>query len=73
LNKFGRYGLDNKKIKCIGVILIVGGIMLSIDGVGSILVEFNTHSFWSDVEKLFRAIGGILLAILGIYMCKNTN
>ena len=63
-----RAGLDRKKLARIGLILIIGGIMLSIDGIGSMLAEFNTHGFWSDLERLFRAIGGVLLALLGVYV-----
>ena len=66
-----RNGLDRKKITRIGLILIVGGVMLFVDGIGSILAEFNTHGFWSDLERLFRAIGGVLLAILGVYVYKR--
>jgi len=47
--------------------------MLSFDGIGSILATYNTHSFWSDLERLFRAIGGVLLILLGIYMYRNTD
>ena len=65
-----RNRLDRRKLTRIGLILIVGGIMLSIDGIGSILAEFNTHSFLSDLERLFRTIGGVLLALLGAYVYK---
>ena len=65
-----RNGLDRSKLTRIGLILIVGGMMLSIDGIGSILAEFNTHGFWSDLERLFRAIGGVLLALLGVHVYK---
>jgi len=47
--------------------------MLSMDGVGSILAEFNTHGFWSDLERFFRAIGGVLLALLGAYLYRNPD
>ena len=65
-----RTAIDRKKLTRIGLILIVGGMMLSIDGIGSILAEFNTHGFWPDVERLFRAIGGVLLTLLGVYVYK---
>ena len=65
--------MDRKKITYVGLILIVGGIMLSLDGVGSILAEFNTHSFWSDLERLLRMVGGVLLVLLGIYMYRNAD
>jgi len=65
--------LDRKKITYVGLILIVGGIMLSFDGAGSILAEFNTHGFWSDLERLLRTIGGVLLVLLGIYMYRNAD
>jgi hypothetical protein len=68
-----RNRLDRRKLTRIGLILIVGGIMLSIDGIGSILAEFNTHSFLSDLERLFRTIGGVLLAFLGAYVYKYAN
>ena len=69
----GDVRLDSKKIKYIGLILVIGGIMLSLDGVGSMLAQFNSHSFWSDLERLFRAVGGVLLVLLGIYMHKNAD
>jgi len=68
-----RCTLDRKKIAYVGLILIVGGIMLFLDGVGSLLAEFNTHDFWSDLERLFRAVGGVLLVLLGIYMYRNAD
>jgi len=68
-----RCTLDRKKTRYVGLILIVGGILLSFDGIGSILAEFNTHNFWSDLERLFRMIGGVLLVLLGIYMYRNAD
>ena len=65
--------LDSKKITYVGLILIVGGILLLFDGVGSILAEFNTHDFWSDLERLFRTVGGVLLVLLGIYMYRSAD
>lgn len=65
--------MDKKKTMYVGLILIVGGIMLSLDGIGSILAEFNTHSFWSDLERLLRTIGGVLLLLLGIYLYRNAD
>jgi uncharacterized membrane protein HdeD (DUF308 family) len=65
--------LDKTKTTYVGLILIAGGIMLTLDGIGSILSEFNTHNFWSDLERLFRTIGGVLLTLLGIYMYKNAD
>jgi hypothetical protein len=68
-----RRRLDRKKIAYIGLILIIGGIMLSFDGIGSILAEFNTHDFWSDLERSFRTAGGVLLVFLGIYVYRNAD
>lgn len=65
--------MDKKTIMYIGLILVVGGILFFLDGVGSILAEFNTHDFWSDLERLLRAIGGFLLVLLGIYMYRNAD
>jgi uncharacterized membrane protein HdeD (DUF308 family) len=69
----GRCLLDRKKTMYIGLILVVGGILFSIDGIGSILAEFNTHDFWSDLERLIRTVGGFLLVLLGIYMYRNAD
>ena len=56
-----------RQLQIIGIALIVGAIMLIADGVGSILLETNVHDFWSDIERGFRAFGGFLLLLLGIY------
>jgi hypothetical protein len=59
--------MRKKKLKTIGLILIIGGILLSLDGIGSILLP-QYHDFWFDLERVFRMIGGILLSILGVYV-----
>jgi hypothetical protein len=59
--------MRKKKLKTIGLILIIGGIMLSLDGIGSLLLP-QYHDFWFDLERVFRMIGGILLFIFGIYV-----
>jgi hypothetical protein len=68
-----RCTLDRKKITQVGLILLVGGIMLCFDGIGSMLAEFNTHNFWSDLERFFRTVGGVLLVFLGIYIYRNAD
>jgi hypothetical protein len=59
--------MRKKKLETIGLILIIGGIMLFLDGIGSLLLPQH-HDFWFDLERVFRMIGGILLSILGAYV-----
>jgi hypothetical protein len=54
----------------IGYVLIIGSIMLILDGIGSIFLQANSHDFWLDIERGFRTFGGFLLLILGIYFVK---
>jgi hypothetical protein len=60
--------MKNKNLHRIGAILIIGGIMLMFDGIGSILVEQNYHGLWFDLERVFRTVGGLLLSVLGVYL-----
>lgn len=46
--------------------LIVAGIGIAIDGIGSILLPSNHHDIWYDGERVVRVVAGILIAILGV-------
>ena len=64
--------MKQRDLKHIGIGLIIGGIMLFFDGLGSILLQANYHDFWFDLERVFRIIGSFLLIILGAYFVKET-
>jgi len=53
----------------VAIILIVAGILLFIDGVGSILIRFGQkHSLLFDLERAARTILAILIAIIGLHL-----
>lgn len=62
--------MRKKDLQMIGYVLIIGSIMLILDGIGSIFLQANSHDFWLDIERGFRTFGGFLLLILGIYFVK---
>jgi len=61
-----------KNLKVIGILLTIGGVMLFLDGIGSTFLWENFHDFWSDTVRLFRALGGILLSLLGIFFINKS-
>jgi putative Mn2+ efflux pump MntP len=65
--------MKQKDLKYIGIALIIGGIMLFLDGLGSLLLPANYHDFWFDLERVFRIVGSLLLIILGAYCVKETT
>ena len=65
--------MKQRNLKYIGITLIVGGIMLFFDGLGSLILPANYHDFWFDLERVFRIIGSLLLIILGVYFVKETH
>ena len=64
--------MKRRDLKYIGIALIVGGMMLFFDGLGSLILPANYHDFWFDLERVFRIIGSFLLIILGAYFVKET-
>jgi cytochrome c biogenesis protein CcdA len=64
--------MKQRNLKYIGIALIVGGIMLFFDGLGSLILPVNYHDFWFDLERVFRIIGSFLLIILGVHFVKET-
>jgi len=56
-----------------GIGLTIGGIMLFLDALGSLILPANYHDFWFDLERVFRMIGNFLLIILGAYFVKDTT
>ena len=64
--------MNEKQLRRIGLILVIGGIMLFLDGAGSLLVPQH-HDFWFDLERLLRTIGGILLSLLGLYVLRHSG
>lgn len=64
--------MKQRDLKYIGIALIIGGTMLFIDGLGSLLLPANYHDFWFDLERVFRIMGSLLLIMLGTYFVKET-
>ena len=64
--------MNEKQLRRIGLILVIGGIMLFLDGIGSLLVPQH-HNFWFDLERFARTIGGILLSLLGLYILRRSG
>ena len=60
--------MKQRDLKYIGVALVIGGIMLFFDGLGSLILPLNYHDFWFDLERGFRVIGSLLLIILGAFL-----
>jgi hypothetical protein len=65
--------VKKQDLKYIGIGLVVGGIMLFLDGLGSLILPENYHGFWFDLERIFRIIGSLLLIILGAHFLKETR
>jgi uncharacterized protein YjeT (DUF2065 family) len=59
-----------RQLRIAGILLIAIGITIIIDGIGSIRLPSNTHDFWSDLERGIRTIGGILIVIIGGWLCR---
>ena len=64
--------MNEKQLRRIGLILVIGGVMLSLDGIGSLIVP-QYHDFWFDLERSARTIGGILLSLLGLYILRHSG
>ena len=46
--------------------LMVGGVFVFADGIGSVLLKNGQyHSFWFDEERLLRALLGVIIIVLG--------
>jgi hypothetical protein len=65
--------MNQRDLRYIGVVLIVGGAMLFFDGLGSLILPANYHDFWFDLERVFRIVGSLLLIILGTYFVRETH
>jgi len=65
--------MKQRDLKRIGIALVIGGLMLFLDGLGSLLLPANYHDFWFDLERVFRMLGSFLLIILGAYFVKETS
>jgi len=50
--------------------LIVFGVLLFADAVGSILLPQNHHDFWFDIERVARAILSIVMIVYGVFYVK---
>jgi len=62
------------KLKTIAVILIVAGLLLFVDGVGSILIRFGQkHSLLFDLERAARTILAIIITIIGLHLHSRSS
>ena len=58
----------SKKLHIVSRLVILIGILVIADGIGSILLPGNNHDFIYDFERVFRCIAGFLIVTLGIYL-----
>jgi len=62
------------RLRTIGVILIVAGVLLFVDGLGSILIRFGQkHSLLFDLERAARTILAILIIIIGLHLHSKSE
>lgn len=57
----------SKKLHVSGLVILIG-ILVIVDGIGSILLPGNNHDFIYDFEREIRVVAGFLIVILGIYL-----
>jgi len=61
-----------RALKICGATLIVGGFLLVVDGIGSILIGWGQHhDILFDFERFIRAIYGFVNMAIGIYLRKR--
>lgn len=58
----------SRKLHIVSGLVILIGILVIVDGIGSILLPGNNHDFISDFEREIRVVAGFLIVILGIYL-----
>jgi hypothetical protein len=58
----------SKKLHVVSGLVILIGILVMVDGIGSILLPGNNHDFIYDFEREIRVVAGLLIVILGIYL-----
>ena len=55
-------------MKTMGWIVLAIGLGIVADGVGSILLRQNNHSFWLDFERGLRVVAGLALVAIAVFM-----
>lgn len=55
-------------MKIMGWIILAIGVGIVADGVGSILLPVNKHSFWLDFERGLRIVAGLALIGIAVFM-----
>jgi len=59
------------KLKTIAIILIIAGVLLFADGVGSIVIRFGQkHSLLFDLERAARTVLAVIILAIGLHL-KN--
>ena len=55
-------------MKIMSWIILAIGMGIVTDGVGSILLRQNNHSFWLDFERGLRVVAGLALVAMAVFM-----
>jgi hypothetical protein len=61
----------SRKLHIVSGLVILIGILVIADGIGSILLPGNNHDFIYDFEREIRVVAGFLNIVLGIYLEKS--
>jgi hypothetical protein len=48
-------------------LVTIAGVLIILDAIGSILIPGNHHSFWYDLERIFRGLLGLFLIVYSIF------
>ena len=55
-------------MKIMGWVILAIGVGIVTDGVGSILLPENNHSFWLDFERGLRIAAGLALVLIAVFV-----
>ena len=55
-------------MKIMSWIILAIGMWIVADGIGSILLRQNNHSFWLDFERGLRIVAGLALVVTAVFM-----
>lgn len=49
-------------------ILIILGIGIQVDGIGSILIQLKQPIIWWQFERMVRVFAGVIILAIGVYL-----